>query len=83
MHMDEFIDQLLRNERFLGINLPRMPKRYVLEEDGELDPYISKLDLDLGEESADKSKSAILKKYGSDSGSAESEEKSSYKRKRD
>ena len=38
-HMDEFIDQLLRNDRVLGINLPRIAKRCVLEEDEELEPY--------------------------------------------
>jgi len=35
--MDEFIDELLRNERVCGIALPRLPKREILEEAGYLD----------------------------------------------
>ena len=46
IHMDEFIDQLLRNERFLGVTLPRIAKRCVLEEDDELEPYQSALKID-------------------------------------
>lgn len=37
MHMDEFVDELLRNERVCGIALPRLPKREMLEEAGYLD----------------------------------------------
>ncbi|KAG0345132.1 hypothetical protein BG005_001445 [Podila minutissima] len=38
IHMDEFIDELLREERVCDVVLPRLVKRYVLEDTGELDP---------------------------------------------
>ncbi|KAG0022212.1 hypothetical protein BGZ81_008625 [Podila clonocystis] len=38
IHMDEFIDELLREERVCDVVLPRLVKRYVLEDAGELDP---------------------------------------------
>jgi len=48
--MDEFVDDLLREERVCGIALPRLPKREVLEEGGYLDgPRRSKM-LDMLEE---------------------------------
>lgn len=36
IHMDEFIDNLLREERSCDIILPRIQKRHVLEENNEL-----------------------------------------------
>jgi pre-mRNA-splicing factor 38A len=39
IYMDEFIDKLLRAERFCDINLPRITKRYVLENNQEIEPY--------------------------------------------
>ncbi|XP_055609504.1 pre-mRNA-splicing factor 38-like [Uranotaenia lowii] len=50
VHMDEFIDELLREERVCDIILPRIQKRLVLEENNELDPKVSALDDDLDEE---------------------------------
>ncbi|KAF9908845.1 hypothetical protein EC991_009364 [Linnemannia zychae] len=53
IHMDEFIDELLREERVCDVVLPRLTKRYVLEDAGELDPRIStleKLEMELEEE---------------------------------
>ncbi|KAF9915526.1 hypothetical protein BX616_005976 [Lobosporangium transversale] len=53
IHMDEFIDDLLREERVCDIVLPRLVKRHVLEDAGELDPRIStleKLEMELEEE---------------------------------
>ncbi|XP_077500718.1 pre-mRNA processing factor 38 [Amblyomma americanum] len=47
VHMDEFIDELLREERVADIILPRIQKRQVLEENGELDPRVSALEDDL------------------------------------
>ncbi|KAE8738704.1 hypothetical protein FOCC_FOCC015800 [Frankliniella occidentalis] len=46
-HMDEYIDSLLRDERVVDVILPRIQKRYVLEENNELEPKISALDDDL------------------------------------
>ena len=37
MHMDEFVDELLTDERVCGIALPRLPKREMLEDAGYLD----------------------------------------------
>jgi hypothetical protein len=42
-YMDEFVDQLLRDERVCDIILPRIAKREVLEESGELGPRKSLL----------------------------------------
>jgi pre-mRNA-splicing factor 38A len=50
VHMDEFIDELLREERVCDVILPRIQKRPVLEENGDLDPKVSLLDDDLDEE---------------------------------
>ncbi|KAF9354277.1 hypothetical protein BGX26_007907 [Mortierella sp. AD094] len=53
VHMDEFIDELLREERVCDVVLPRLVKRYVLEDAGELDPRVStleKLEMELEEE---------------------------------
>jgi len=46
-HMDEFIDDLLREERVCDIQMPRLQKRYVLEENEELEPKRSALEDDL------------------------------------
>jgi len=46
-HMDEFIDELLREERVCDIMLPRLQKRHVLEENEQLEPRISALEGDL------------------------------------
>lgn len=46
LHMDEFIDELLREERVSDVILPRIQKRHVLEENNELPPKVSALDLD-------------------------------------
>jgi pre-mRNA-splicing factor 38A len=45
MHMDEFIDRLIRDEIFCDVTLPRVSKRFVLEEDGILDHRISALQI--------------------------------------
>ncbi|VDO76674.1 unnamed protein product, partial [Haemonchus placei] len=47
VYMDEFIDNLLREERYCDIQLPRLQKRQALEDAGELEPYRSILDEDL------------------------------------
>ncbi|KAI7848403.1 PRP38 family-domain-containing protein [Circinella umbellata] len=46
-YMDEFIDQLLREERVCDVILPRLASRYVLEENDELEPRVSGLEGDL------------------------------------
>nr|CAG4644318.1 EOG090X0DXI [Lepidurus arcticus] len=47
LHMDEFVDQMLREERACDVILPRIQKRYVLEEGNDLDPRVSALEEDL------------------------------------
>jgi len=49
-HMDELIDQLLHEERVCDVQLPRIQKRGVLEENNDLEPRISVLEGDLLEE---------------------------------
>ncbi|CAD7092315.1 unnamed protein product [Hermetia illucens] len=50
VYMDDFIDELLRNDRVCDIILPRIQKRQVLEENNELEPKVSALDEDLDDE---------------------------------
>jgi pre-mRNA-splicing factor 38A len=52
-HVDEFIDQLLTEERVCDTILPRIPKRHILEESDELLPRISPLERDLYENNSD------------------------------
>ncbi|MEE6495554.1 hypothetical protein FKM82_002079 [Ascaphus truei] len=47
MHVDEFIDELLHSERICDIILPRLQKRYVLEETEQLDTRVSALEEDM------------------------------------
>ncbi|XP_060239917.1 pre-mRNA-splicing factor 38A-like [Meriones unguiculatus] len=47
MHVDEFIDDLLHSERVCDIILPRLQKRYVLEEAEHLEPRFSALEEDM------------------------------------
>jgi len=42
-YIDEFVDRLLNEERVCDIILPRIPKREVLEENGEVTPRQSRL----------------------------------------
>lgn len=60
VHMDEFIDELLREERVCDVILPRVQKRSVLEENGDLDPKVSLLDDDLDEEMASGSDEEVV-----------------------
>lgn len=50
VHMDEFIDELLRDERVCDVILPRVQKRHVLEENNEIEAKVSALEDDLDEE---------------------------------
>ncbi|XP_011186295.2 pre-mRNA-splicing factor 38 [Zeugodacus cucurbitae] len=50
VHMDDFIDELLRSDRVCDIILPRIQKRAVLEENNELEPKVSSLDEDLDDD---------------------------------
>lgn len=50
VHMDEFIDELLRDERVCDVILPRIQKRHVLEENNEIEAKVSALEDDLDEE---------------------------------
>ena len=43
LHMDELVDNLLREDIFCDVTLPRISKRHVLEEEGVLEPYQSAL----------------------------------------
>lgn len=53
IHMDEYIDELLRSDRVCDIILPRVQKRHILEENNELEPKVSALDDDLDEDASD------------------------------
>ncbi len=46
-HMDEFIDHLLRDDRYCDVILPRIQKRDVLEETNDIEPRVSVLEDDL------------------------------------
>jgi len=62
IHMDEFIDSLLRDERVCDTILPRILKRQILEENEELEPRVSFLEDELEQE-------ALAAKEKEDSGS--------------
>lgn len=49
IHMDEFIDMLLRDDRVFDVILPRISKRQIHEEAEELEPRVSALEDDLEE----------------------------------
>lgn len=71
VHMDEFIDELLREERVCDVILPRIQKRQVLEEAGELEQKISLLDDDLDQDvemSSEEEESALSHKQVKDTG---------------
>lgn len=53
IHMDEFIDMLLREDRVFDVILPRISKRRTHEEADELEPRVSALDQDLDQEEDD------------------------------
>lgn len=53
LHMDEFVDSLLRDERVCDIILPRIQKRHVLEENNQLENRVSALDEDLEDMESD------------------------------
>ncbi|XP_015524953.1 pre-mRNA-splicing factor 38A [Neodiprion pinetum] len=63
IHMDEFIDELLREERSCDVILPRIQKRHVLEENNEIEGKISALedDMDEGIESSDDEDVPVVK----------------------
>ena len=80
LHMDEFIDRLLHDERVLGVQMPRISKRHVLVEDDDLEPYVFKVEFE-DEDGEDKSndQQKIKNKYG-DSSSSDSDFKKPKKR---
>ena len=47
IHMDEFVSTLIREEECFSIILPRIPKRFLLEQQGVLEPRMSALEIDL------------------------------------
>uniref|UniRef100_A0A914HC58 Pre-mRNA-splicing factor 38 n=1 Tax=Globodera rostochiensis TaxID=31243 RepID=A0A914HC58_GLORO len=53
LHMDEFIDNLLREDHYCDVQLPRLQKRQALEEKDQLELYASALDEDLERLSSD------------------------------
>jgi len=53
IYMDDFIDSLLREERYCDVILPRLQKRQVLEEANEIEPRISALEEDLDAEDSE------------------------------
>ncbi|XP_012258814.2 pre-mRNA-splicing factor 38 [Athalia rosae] len=63
VHMDEFIDELLREERSCDVILPRIQKRHVLEENNEIEGKISALedDMDEGIESSEDEDIPVIK----------------------
>lgn len=65
--MDEFIDTLLRDERVFDTILPRLTKRFVHEENGELAKRISLIENDLNLEVNEESKKSDNESRYSDS----------------
>ncbi|CAG9837917.1 unnamed protein product [Diabrotica balteata] len=61
VHMDEFIDELLREERVCDVIVPRIQKRALLEESNELEAKISALEDDLDDDIEMEDEEEILK----------------------
>lgn len=80
IHMDEFIDELLHGERVCDVAMPRLQKRFVLEELNELEPRISPLEVNLDEDDVEESDESESESDGSD---AEKKKKTSSSRRRD
>ena len=53
MCMDEFIDALLTQDRVLDVILPRITKRTLLEDNGDLEPRVSPLEEAMSDASDD------------------------------
>lgn len=66
VHMDEFIDELLRNDRVCDVILPRLQKRSILEENNDLEPKVSCLDDDLDEDVPSDDEPAVTKSIPKD-----------------
>ncbi len=49
LHVDEFVDELLREDRACDIILPRIQKRNILEQTEQLEPRVSALEEDLSD----------------------------------
>lgn len=81
-HMDEYIDELLREERVFDIIMPRIQKRHVLEENNEIEPKISALDDDLDDD-LDKSDDEMMHKSPKDRKRRDKKENRSDKHERD
>jgi pre-mRNA-splicing factor 38A len=79
IHMDELIDNLLREERVFDIILPRMTKRFVLEENGDLEPYKSEVDLNIIPTQAIHEKVEIDRKHVSGHHSRDLDDHRNYK----
>ncbi|XP_064386956.1 pre-mRNA-splicing factor 38A-like [Halichondria panicea] len=47
LHIDEFVDELLNQDRACDVILPRIQKRHILEQLEQLEPRVSALDEDL------------------------------------
>jgi len=78
IHMDEFIDELLREERVCDVILPRIQKRHILEENNEIEAKISALEDDLDEDI--EMEEVELTKYQLTEGAKEKEKKRTQKR---
>ena len=64
MHIDEVVDNLLRDERFCEVMLPRIQKRYVLEQNEVLPgSRVSPLELEGGFQEEGKEAATIEKDY--------------------
>ncbi|KAI8341887.1 PRP38 family-domain-containing protein [Chlamydoabsidia padenii] len=77
-HMDEFIDQLLHQERVCDVILPRLVQRHVLEDNDELEPRVSALEDDLESEDGgdnDEEKGSEEQRHRSPSSSPEREQR--------
>ncbi|XP_065834344.1 pre-mRNA-splicing factor 38A-like [Oscarella lobularis] len=81
VHMDEFVDELLHNERTCDVILPRIQRRYVLEQDERLEPRMSALEGDLDIES-DEEEEEEEKKEPSSSKEDENRSNSPHRRQR-
>ena len=80
LHMDEFIDRLLHDERVLGVQMPRISKRHVLVEDEDLESYVSKFELEEDDESDNSEPTTMQNKIANKYGDSSSNGSDNYKK---
>lgn len=82
IHMDEYIDNLLRDDRAFDVILPRIQKRNVLEESNQLETRVSAIEEDIEEMETDEEEELLKEARRSPTPEKRAERKSPSPRRR-